>query len=119
MEIEIKFALLFLLSVFVASVSQIILKKSASKQYASKIREYLNVPVISAYALFFMSSLLTVLAYKKIPLSLGPILETSGYIWVAILGAIFLKEKLNKKKILGMVIIVLGIVIFNLGGFIG
>ena len=114
MKIEIVYMGLFLLSVFISSVSQIILKKSANKQYDNKLKEYLNIPVMLAYCLFFGSSLLTVLAYKYVPLSLGPILEATGYVWVAILGFIFLKERLNKKKILGMIIIITGIIVFNI-----
>lgn len=114
MKTEMIYVVIFLISVFIASVSQIILKKSANKTYENKLQEYLNVPVILAYCLFFGSSLLTVLAYKGVPLSLGPILDASGYIWVSVLGAIFLKEHLSKKKILGMAIIIIGIIVFNI-----
>lgn len=103
------------MSVFISSASQIVLKKSANKIYETKLQEYLNLPVIIAYAMFFASSLLTILAYKAVPLSMGPILEATGYIWVSILGLVFLKEKIRKEKILGMAIIVFGIIVFNLG----
>ena len=114
MKVNMIYVIIFLTSVFVSSVSQIILKKSANKTYENRLQEYLNVPVILAYGLFFGSSLLTVLAYKGVPLSLGPILEASGYIWVSVLGAIFLKEHISKKKMLGMAIIILGIIVFNI-----
>ena len=114
MKVNLVYIFVFLTSVFVASVSQIVLKKSANKTYENKLQEYMNVPVILAYGLFFGSSLLTVLAYKGVPLSLGPILDASGYIWVSVLGAIFLKEHISKKKILGMAIIILGIIVFNI-----
>lgn len=109
------YVLIFLMSVFISSASQIVLKKSANKIYETKLQEYLNLPVIIAYAMFFASSLLTILAYKAVPLSMGPILEATGYIWVSILGLVFLKEKIRKEKILGMAIIVFGIIVFNLG----
>lgn len=108
------YIIVFIISVFVSSVSQIMLKKSANRVYENKLREYLNLTVIVAYGFFFLSSLLTVLAYKNVPLSLGPILESSGYIWVSLLGLIILKEKINKQKWLGLFLIVLGIVVFNL-----
>ncbi len=115
MKNECIFIFIFLFSVLISAISQVILKKSASKQYESKLREYLNIPVIAAYGLFFISSLFTVLAYKGIPLSLGPILETTGYIWVSVLGTIFLKEKLVRDKIVGMAVIIFGIIVFNIG----
>lgn len=109
-----KYILLFLCAVFVSSVSQIMLKKSADKTYESKIKEYMNPRVIIAYGLFFGATLITVIAYKYIPLSLGPILESSGYFFVTILGMIFLKEKVGKKKAIGLLIILIGIIVFNL-----
>ena len=102
--------LVFLISVFISSVSQILLKISANKKHDNKVKEYLNAMVIVAYIMFILSSLLTILAYRGIPLSWGPILETSGYIWVALLGVVLLKEKINLKKGMGLGIVMLGIV---------
>ena len=109
-----KYIILFLSAVFISSVSQIMLKKSANKTYENKLKEYMNPWVIIAYGLFFGATLVTVIAYKYIPLSLGPILESAGYFFVTILGMIFLKEKVGKKKALGLLIILIGIIVFNL-----
>ncbi len=105
---------LFLFSVFISAVSQIILKTSANSEHESSLREYLNPKVIIAYGIFFVSSLLTVLAYRKVPLSMGAVLETTGYIWVTLLGYFILKEKVNRRKLLGLFVIIAGIVISNL-----
>lgn len=59
---------LLLVSVFISSVSQILLKKAANKTYEDHIREYLNPLVIFAYGMFFCSVILTMLALKNIPL---------------------------------------------------
>lgn len=108
------YILVFLLSVVIASISQIILKTSANKTYESKLKEYLNFRVIFAYFLFFLSSLITVLAYKKVPLSMGPMLEATGYVWVSVLGYIFLHEKIGKRKAAGLVVIIIGIVVASI-----
>lgn len=108
------YILVFLLSVLVSSLSQILLKKSADKQYKDIISEYLNLKVISAYLLFFLSTIITVVAYKHVSLSMGAILEASGYIFVTILGRIFLKEKITRRKITGLSVILLGLIVFNL-----
>ena len=105
---------LFLFSVLISSVSQIMLKTSANKVHTRWIDEYLNPKVIIAYGLFFTSSVLTVFAYKYVPLSMGPILEATGYVFVSVLGYFILKEKIGKRKILGLITIVLGIIIFNM-----
>lgn len=103
-----------LLSVFISSVSQIILKKAANKTYESPLREYLNPMVIGAYGLFFCSVILTMLALRKLPLSMSPILESTGYIFVSFMGYIFLKERFSRRKLMGIALILAGIVIFNL-----
>ena len=102
---------IYIFSVFISSVSQIILKTSADKEYDSKIREYLNPRVIIAYAIFFLATLVTVYAYKGIPLSLGPILETTGYLWISLLGYFILKEKISRRKLLGLAVVIIGIFI--------
>ena len=106
---------IFIGSVFLSSVSQILLKKSADIQHKNWLNDYLNVRVIAAYAMFFASTLITVFAYKYVPLSLGPVLESFGYIFVSVLSYIFLKERMNKKQIIGMILIVIGIIVVFLG----
>lgn len=114
MNEKVLFSLIFILGVFISSISQIILKKSAQINYGSKIKEYLNPKVIFAYIIFFGATLCSVWAYTVIPLSLGPILESAGYIFVAVLSWLFLKEKITKQKLLGLSVIIIGIIIYSL-----
>lgn len=109
-----KYVLIFLLSVFIASVSQILLKKSANKNHANGWREYLNKYVITAYFIFFISTILTIIAYKGVELKYGPIIESVGYIFILIMGKMFLNEKITKNKILGILLIIIGVCIFSL-----
>lgn len=102
---------IYIFSVFISSVSQIILKSSADKKYESRIKEYLNPRVIIAYGIFFIATLVTILAYKGIPMSVGPILETTGYLWISLLGYFILKEKISRRKMAGLIIVVIGIVV--------
>lgn len=111
---QLGYSILFICSVFISSISQILLKKSALKRYDSKIKEYLNPLVISAYCIFFSCTLIGIIAYEFIPLSMGPIFESTGYVFVSILGFIFLKERISKKKAIGMVIIVIGVLVFSI-----
>lgn len=105
---------IMIISVLISSVSQIMLKKSAKKTYESKIKEYLNPLVIIAYILFFGCTFISLYALKVVPLSMSPILEASGYIFVAILSYIFFKERLTKKQLFGMALIVEGIVVYTM-----
>ena len=108
-----KYVLIFLLSVFIASFSQILLKKSANRNHNSRIKEYLNKYVITAYFIFFISTILTIIAYKGIELKYGPVIESVGYIFILITSKIFLDEKITKNKLLGIFLIILGVFIFS------
>ena len=54
MNEKILFCIIFIFGVFISSISQIILKKSAQKKYENKIKEYLNPRVIFAYMIFVL-----------------------------------------------------------------
>lgn len=105
---------IFFLSVLVASISQVLLKKSAMKQYDYKWGDYLNPYVIFGYGLLLLSMILTVYAYGGVELKTGPVIESTSYIFVAVLSAIFLKEKINRKKAIGLVVIVVGVIVSSL-----
>lgn len=108
------FSGVYILGVIISSIAQILLKKSADIERENKLKEYLNFKTIFAYGIFFGATLCTLLAYKYIPLTLGTILETSGYIFIAIFSYLFLKEKIGKKKLIGLITIILGVLIFSL-----
>lgn len=107
-----RFVLCMFMSVSVASVSQILLKKSAMKAYSSVVKEYVNPLVIGGYGLLVLSMLLTIFAYSGMEYKNGPVIESFGNVLVLVLGCIFLKEKLSLKKFLGVGCIILGMAVF-------
>lgn len=107
-----KYMLLLVLSVAVASFSQILLKKSAGKTYESVLREYLNPLVIIGYGMMMVSTLLTVAGYEGLEYKNGAVIESLGFVLVMILSRLFFGEKITKKKLLGNSLILLGIIIF-------
>lgn len=107
---------ILLAGVFISSVSQVMLKKASLQKYSSVIQEYLNPLVILAYVLFVGTTLLSLLAYRVVPLSMGPILESTSYIYVTIFGVLIFQEKLNKRKILALIFIIGGIFIYSFFG---
>ena len=115
MSALLKYSLIYVTGVLISAFSQIMLKKAAGRQYSSKIKEYLKPLVIIAYMLFFGCTLISMFALKVVPLSMSPMLEATGYIFVAVLSFIFFKERLNKRQLLGMALVFAGIVIFSLG----
>ena len=107
------YACIMLLGVFNSSVAQVLLKKAAQKQYGSVLEEYLNWPVITAYAIFFAATFLSIYAYKVVPLSMGPILEATGYIYVTIFGVTIFHEKLDRWKLIALALIIGGIIVYS------
>lgn len=105
-------SLILIASVFVATCSQILLKKSSDIKYESIIKEYLNWRVIVGYGMMFISTVLTIIAFKNLDYKNGPILESVGYIFMMILSRLFIKEPITKNKIIGNVFILVGIVVF-------
>ncbi len=105
----------FLLAIFgqlLASISQVMLKKSAQKSYPSFIREYLNILVVGGYLLMVVSMLIAILCYDGLGYMNVIVLEPLGYIIVMFLSRYFFKEKLTANKLGGMALIILGIVVY-------
>ncbi len=111
-----KYTGIFLVGVFISSVAQVLLKKSAMKEYRAVWQEYLNPLVIGAYFLLASAALLSAVAYKGIPLSMGPVLEASGYLYVTYFGAKIFKEKANVRQMAGLGLVVAGIFVYSFWG---
>ena len=71
-QAQLPYVALYLLSTFLASVSQVLLKKAALREHKSLLAEYTDWRVVLGYGLFVGCSLLTMLAYKGVPLNASP-----------------------------------------------
>lgn len=108
-----KYIFLWLFSVIIAAFSQVLLKVAANREYESKLREYLNPLVITAYGIFFLSWALTTWALRHVAYAKNsPVIEATSYIWGPLFGVLLLKEKISKRRLLGMAIILVGILVF-------
>ena len=105
---------LALLAHIIAAFSQLFLKISARRTYKAWWRSYLNFLVITAYAMFFGTTIINVFALKRIPMTLATALGATGQIFVPVVSAIFLKEKITRERLVGMLMIVVGIIVFSL-----
>jgi multidrug transporter EmrE-like cation transporter len=101
-----------ILAELIASTSQILLKKSAEKEYPSFIREYLNVLVIGGYGMLVISMVISIFCYKDLGYMGVVVLEPLGYIIVMFLSRLVFKEKFTAKKLIGMTMILAGIAVF-------
>lgn len=112
---DFRYALALLLGVFISAISQVMLKKAALQSYNNRIEEYLNPLVVVAYALFVATTFLSIFAYKGIPLSMGPMLEATSYIYVTIFGMTIFHEKMSRRKWIALGLIFGGIAMYSFG----
>ena len=109
------YILLFFMSVILASASQMLLKKSAEKKHDSILREYLNIHVVIGYSLLLLTTLLNIYAYSKgVEMKTGVVIESLSFVLILILSRVIFGEKITPQKAIGNVLIIFGVVIFNL-----
>jgi multidrug transporter EmrE-like cation transporter len=75
-----------------------------------------NLPLISGYCLYGISTLLLVLALKDGELSLLYPVIALTYVWVTVLSFLIFHDDINPWKLAGIVLIVLGVAVLGKGG---
>ena len=109
-----KYIVIWLLSVIISAFSQVLLKIAANRSYESRIKEYLNPLVIAAYGIFGLSWAMTTYALRYVEYAKNsPVIEATSYIWGPLFGVLLLREKITKRRFLGMMVILAGICIFT------
>lgn len=107
-----QYVLLMVLCEILAAFSQVLLKKSSMESHVSAINEYLNLKVIAGYLLLIIAMLLVIFCYGKIGYMNVIIIEPLGYVFVLILSRFFFRERLQRRKMIGSALILMGICIF-------
>ena len=101
-------------AIIITTLSQILLKKATlSKKIRNKY-----IFIVLAYILFVLVIIISYFILKHIELKYFSIILGIVYITVAISSYLIFKEEFNKNQIIGLFIIILGIIIFNLEGFL-
>lgn len=100
-------------SILCTGIAQTFLKKGSSNKF-SYTRNMLNINTIVGYTLFFMVTVLNVYALQKLPYKLLVAWVPLSYAIVSFFSFVFLKEKFNKNKIFGTVLILAGIAVFSI-----
>lgn len=103
------------LGVLVSSIAQVMLKKEALKPHTSFVHEYLNPLVAGGYVLMLASTLMLVVSFRGIPLSMAPVLEAASYLYVTVFGVFLFKEKVSGRKVVALAVIMLGIFVYAAG----
>lgn len=110
----IKYWIALFSAVLISAVSQVLLKISAKRSHRGLIQEYLNPWVITGYMLLILSMLCVIYAYRGVDYKNGPVVEALGYVLVMLLGRAVFQEKITKKKLLGNLLILAGVIVFYL-----
>lgn len=104
-----------ILGAFITALSQILLKTQANttggKGFFSK---FLNLRVIVSYGLLFVTLAINQVALRYVPLSVMPCITATSFVWVFLMSALILKEKVSARKVIGVVIILAGVLISRL-----
>ena len=104
---------LVILSVFAAACAQMLLKQGARQGYSTFIRQYLNVWVVSGYAIMGGAMLLNIFCLSRgVMVKEISIIESLSYLFVPVLSLIFFKETITLRKICAIALIMIGIAIF-------
>ena len=100
-------------SVALAALSQMLLKKSANAHHNSFFKEYLNIFVIGGYCMMGISLILNIYAMRNgVQIKEIGTMEALSYLFVPVLSLLIFGEKMNKRKVVSILIILIGIVVF-------
>ncbi|MGA2329234.1 MAG: EamA family transporter [Bryobacteraceae bacterium] len=100
---------------FVGSFGALYLKTGAAKLNLGLRYLILNGRLLLGVTLFVTSSLAYVVGIRHGELSVLYPLVSLGYIWTLLWSALFLKERITRNKLFGLLLIVLGIVLIGIG----
>lgn len=109
-----KYYIGIVVTALLSAVSQLMLNISAKKKYKGKFFEYMNPWVIGSYGILALVLVANIYLMRFIPLKQAHVIAASTYIFLLLLSRVFLKEKITRKKFIGILTIMAGIVIFSL-----
>lgn len=104
--------IVLMFNVLLSCISQVILKLEANKPHATKMSEIVNKGVFLGYTIFLTITLVNVFMYRYVEFNLILVIESLAYVFVPLISYKVFKEKLNKKQLIGLMIIVAGVIMY-------
>lgn len=105
---------LVILATLIGSAGPILMKLSTKHEKFSIIGMIKNPKVILGAGAMFVSVLVYKLALKGGELSVLYPFASLNYLWITLISKFYLKEQINKQKIIGISLIILGIILIGL-----
>ena len=107
------FYILVILSVFAAACAQMLLKQGARRNYAGFWYQYLNPCVIGGYAIMACSLVLNIFCMSHgVQVQEVSVMESLSYLFVPCMAFMIFKEKITRRKVAAIAIIIIGVIIF-------
>ncbi len=109
-----RYYLLVYASVFIAAIGQILMKHGTNKKVIDLVILQLNPWLMFGLGCMVLSMLLNIRGLSAIPLRDMAFILPTVYILVPLLSFFFLGERMERHAIAGTVLIVIGMILFNL-----
>ena len=100
------YILLIFVMTFMGSIASLFLKKASGSNGLLEMLK--NINLYMGGMLYVCSALINILVLKFLNYSVVLPLTSITYIWTMILSNVFLKEKITKKKMFGVILIFIG-----------
>jgi drug/metabolite transporter (DMT)-like permease len=106
--------LLTLVVVIFTSIGHLLLKVAATRVAESGGRIYMHPLSVVGYGIFAVVAFLSIYAMKGLDMKVFFALNSLTYICIPLLAYLALRESFTRNKIIGVIIIAIGVLMFNL-----
>ncbi len=105
--------LLVILSTMISAWGSLLFKYASLDGKGSGLGLFLNIKFWMGGFCFFISTIPFLIAVKSADITVLYPFVSLSYIWTIILAKIFLKEKINRNKIIGIIFIIAGVALIG------
>lgn len=114
MEIAIKIFLIFIMTVS-GSIGALFFKRSTTKLGSNKIFKLLLIPDLYIGGISYVFGILAnIILLRNMDYTLVYPMTALTYVWTMLISLFFLHEKMNVRKVMAIIFIILGVVIINI-----
>lgn len=107
------YVFLTLVIVFFTSIAHVLLKQGSVAAVQTHTRTFLHPYCLVAYVIFAGVAFLSIYAMKGLDLKVFFALNSLTYMIIPVLSFLFIRESVTRNKAFGILLISLGVVVFN------
>jgi uncharacterized membrane protein len=113
MRVDLLAIILVLISTIFAAFGSLFLKKASTK-FKFSFKGIFNKNLILGGLIYVFSTIFFIAALRRGQVSILYPITSLSYIWVSIIAVLFLKEKMNKFRYIGILFIILGVILITI-----